>query len=101
MIEKYISNREINIPVTIEHILPDCENIENAQIGNLFYLEKSLNEQCADKKLEEKIEIYEKSSLMAPVGFTKRYKNKDFKPQSRTDFLAKLIYNNVLRIDNK
>jgi len=101
MIEKYISNREINIPVTIEHILPDCENIENAQIGNLFYLEKSLNEQCADKKLEEKIEIYEKSSLMAPVGFTKRYKNKDFKPQSRTDFLARLIYNNVLRIDNK
>lgn len=100
MIEKYISNREINVPVTIEHILPDCESIDNAQIGNLFYLEESLNRQCADKKLEEKIRIYEKSSLMAPVGFAKRYKNKDFEPQNRTAFLAKLVYNNVLRIDD-
>lgn len=100
MIEKYISNREINVPVTIEHILPDCECIDNAQIGNLFYLEESLNRQCADKKLEEKIGIYEKSSLMAPVGFAKRYKSKDFEPKNRTIFLARLIYNNVLRIDD-
>ena len=78
MIEKYISNREINVPVTIEHILPDCECIDNAQIGNLFYLEESLNGQCADKKLEEKIGRYEKSS--------KRYKSKDFEPKIRTVF---------------
>lgn len=99
MIEKYISNREINIPVTIEHILPDCECIDNAQIGNLFFLEETLNEQCANKKLEEKMEIYEKSSLMSPVGFVKRYRNKNFEPRNRTIFLAKLIYNNVLRIN--
>ncbi|MCI9175628.1 MAG: hypothetical protein HFH49_11935 [Lachnospiraceae bacterium] len=58
-----------------------------------------MNKQCADKRLEEKIGIYEKSSLMAPVGFAKRYKNKDFEPKNRTVFLARLIYNNVLRID--
>ena len=34
------------IPVSYTH-LPDCERIENAQIGNLFYLEENLNRQCA------------------------------------------------------
>ena len=47
VIEKYISNRDVNMEVTIEHIKPDCENIENAQIGNLLLLERDLNERCA------------------------------------------------------
>ncbi|WP_455391336.1 DUF262 domain-containing protein [Frisingicoccus sp.] len=99
ILEKYVANREINIPVTIEHILPDCERIENAQIGNLFYLEENLNRQCADKMLEQKIDIYEKSSLTAPKGFAKRYRNKSFNPEDRTVFLARLIYNNILEIN--
>lgn len=99
ILEKYVANREINIPVTIEHILPDCERIENAQIGNLFYLEENLNQQCADKTLEQKIDIYEKSSLTSPKGFAKRYRNKSFNPEDRTVFLARLIYNNVLEIN--
>ncbi len=98
IIEKYVSNREVNIPVTIEHILPDCERIENAQIGNLFYLEETLNRQCANKPLSEKIDIYEKSSLSSPRGFAQRYRNKSFNPEDRTVFLAKLIYNNILQI---
>ena len=99
IIEKYVANREINMPVTIEHILPDCERIENAQIGNLFYLEENLNRQCATKLLEQKIDIYDKSSLASPKGFAKRYRNKTFNPADRTVFLAKLIYNNILEID--
>ena len=99
IIEKYVANREINMPVTIEHILPDCERIENAQIGNLFYLEENLNRQCATKPLEQKIDIYDKSSLTSPKGFAKRYRNKTFNPADRTVFLAKLIYNNILEID--
>ena len=99
ILEKYISNREVNMPVTIEHILPDCERIENAQIGNLFYLEETLNRQCADKSLSEKMDIYEKSSLSSPRGFAKRYRNKSFNPEDRTVFLAKLIYNNILQIE--
>ena len=99
IIEKYVANREINMPVTIEHILPDCERIENAQIGNLFYLEENLNRQCATKPLEQKIDIYDKSSLASPKGFAKRYRNKTFNPADRTVFLAKLIYNNILEID--
>lgn len=98
IIEKYVSNREVNIPVTIEHILPDCERSENAQIGNLFYLEETLNRQCANKPLNEKIDIYEKSSLSSPRGFAQRYRNKSFNPEDRTVFLAKLIYNNILQI---
>lgn len=99
IIEKYVANREINMPVTIEHVLPDCERIENAQIGNLFYLEENLNRQCATKPLEQKIDIYDKSSLASPKGFAKRYRNKSFNPADRTVFLAKLIYNNILEID--
>lgn len=99
IIEKYVASREINMPVTIEHILPDCERIENAQIGNLFYLEENLNRQCATKPLEQKIDIYDKSSLASPKGFAKRYRNKTFNPADRTVFLAKLIYNNILEID--
>lgn len=98
IIEKYVANREINMPVTIEHILPDYVRIENAQIGNLFYLEECLNQQCATKPLEEKMEIYEKSSLISPRGFAKRYRNKLFNPEERTVFLAKLFYNNILKI---
>ncbi|MDE7445316.1 MAG: HNH endonuclease family protein [Lachnospiraceae bacterium] len=99
ILEKYVANREINIPVTIEHILPDSERIENAQIGNLLYLEENLNQQCADKTLERKMDIYEKSSLTSPIGFAKRYRNKSFNPDDRTVFLARLIYNNILDIN--
>ena len=98
LIEEYVSGREINIDVTIEHILPDSERIENAQIGNLFFLEEDLNHKCDNKSLEEKFDIYNESSLMCPKGFASRYRGKEFDPSSRTDFLAKLIYNNVLNI---
>lgn len=101
LIEKYISNREINIDVTIEHILPDSDSIENAQIGNLFFLERPLNERCKTEPLEVKCEIYKQSALMCPRGFVERYQGKDFYPVNRTNFLAKLIYNNVLGIPNQ
>lgn len=51
------------------------------------------------KMLEQKIDIYEKSSLTAPKGFAKRYRNKSFNPEDRTVFLARLIYNNILEIN--
>lgn len=100
-IEKYISGRDINIEVTIEHILPDYDCIENAQIGNLIFLESGLNKECSTKPLEEKIKIYEKSVLQGPRNFSKRYKNKQFFPSERTSFLAKIIYNNILGISEQ
>ena len=98
LLEKYISGRDINMNVTIEHILPDSESIDNAQIGNLFYLEECLNKQCDNKQLEEKMDIYKKSVLQCPQGFVQRYKDKEFRPEKRTEFLAKVLYNNVLGI---
>ena len=99
LIEQYISGREVNMDVTIEHILPDCQSLENAQIGNLFLLEESLNRRCADKPLSEKFSIYNESALMCPRGFTQRYQNREFKPAERTAFLARFIYNNILGIE--
>ena len=101
LIEQYVSKREVNMDVTIEHILPDCQSVENAQIGNLFLLEEPLNHRCEDKPLSGKFAIYDESSLMCPRGFTKRYQHKEFKPAERTTFLARFIYNNVLGIDLK
>ncbi len=101
LLEEYVSNRTINIDVTIEHILPDSDSIENAQIGNLFYLEGNLNERCSDKKLLEKYDIYNESSLMCPHSFVQRYREKEFVPYNRTEFLAKLIYNNILNIPDQ
>lgn len=98
LIEKYVSGRDINIDVTIEHILPDSESIDNAQIGNMFFLERNLNRRCANKPLDEKYDIYNESSLMCPRGFVHRYKDKEFVPSNRTEFLAKLIYNSILDI---
>ena len=99
LIEKYISNREINMAVTIEHILPDHIQIENAQIGNLFLLEEPLNRRCSDKPLRDKFDIYDESALMCPRGFVRRYRDKEFNPVERTIFLAKLVYNNILGIE--
>lgn len=96
LIEKYVSNREINLEVTIEHIFPDSQGIKNAQIGNLFLLERTLNDRCGSKPLNLKFDIYDESSLSCPKRFVHRYRNEPFEPADRTDFLAKFVYNNVL-----
>lgn len=56
LIEQYISGREVNMDVTIEHILPDSQSVDNSQIGNLFLLEERLNRRCKDKPLAEKFQ---------------------------------------------
>lgn len=98
LIEEYTSNRTVNAKVTIEHILPDCDSIENAQIGNLILLEEGLNRRCSAKPLEEKLKVYAESALMCPRGVAQRYRGQEFKPSERTTFLARLIYNNILGI---
>jgi len=99
IIEKYTAQLfEVN-DFTIEHVLPDSESETNSQIGNLIPLEQTLNDRCGSKALAEKYLIYLESSFKSARGFTERYKGKEFSPEGRTRFLAKLVYNNILELN--
>ncbi len=98
IIEKYVSQK-FEIPeFTIEHILPDSENDANAHIGNLMPLERKLNDKCGSKPLVEKCAIYADSDFMTARHIAQRYKDKEIDVASRTDYLCKLVYNNILEL---
>lgn len=101
LVEEHLSKQKINTEVTIEHILPDCDSIDNAQIGNLVYLERHLNEECAAKPLAEKYDIYNRSMLMCPKEIAQHYRGKEFSPCDRADHLAELLYNEIFSFGEK
>ena len=80
-------------------MLPDSESIENAQIGNLIPLEGPLNRRCDTKPLSEKYSIYAESNFASARGVSTRYVGKVFNAAQRTEFLARLIYNNILELN--
>ena len=84
---------------TLEHILPDSESEDNAQIGNLLPLEEALNKRCKDKSLEKKIPIYKESNFAITRGFATRYEKAPdtFNPANRTRFLAETIYKFIVK----
>ncbi len=99
VLEKHLSNCNLDIDYTIEHIYPDSEHEDNAKIGNLIPLEQTLNERCKKKPLNEKILIYEESGFYTVRGIAKKYKSKHkFDIDKRTDYLAKLFYDEILAI---
>lgn len=98
IIEKFVSQKYEVPEFTIEHILPDSENDVNAHIGNLIPLEHKLNEKCGNKPVTEKYEIYADSDFMTARHIAERYKNKEIDIANRTEFLCKLIYNNILQL---
>lgn len=98
VLEKYISQQFDDKEFTIEHILPDSEGEKNAHIGNLIPLEERLNGRCGNKELHEKFNIYQDSSFKLARGIVERYTHQEFDPESRTKFLAKLVYNNILEL---
>lgn len=99
IIEKFVSQREDIGEFTIEHILPDSEGEQNAHIGNLIPLEQKLNEKCKTKSLEEKYMYYDQSSFCTARGIQKRYSEKTFDVAGRTKHLAKMLYNNILELN--
>ena len=99
IIEKFISQTTLPIKFTIEHMLPDNESENNSQIGNLIPLEETLNGNLKDKPLIQKYDTYSKSVFASARGVSQRYKNKEFDPKSRTDYLAKLTSNNILKLE--
>ena len=93
ILEKNKSGQNIT-DYTIEHILPDSESEDNAQIGNLLPLEKELNRRCDNLCLNKKISIYKESNFAITRGFATRFESKAemFNPVERTKYLAELIY---------
>lgn len=99
VIERYVSQSNLVEAFTIEHMLPDSESINNAQIGNLIPLEERLNARCETKPFNEKLVIFSESNFASARGIQKHYATKTFDPTKRTEFLARMIYNNVLELD--
>ena len=102
-IHEQIKSGRVEIPTfTIEHILPDSQNRENAIIGNLMPLEENLNGLCKDKPLNEKIQFYGRSSFVTARNIAIRYRDNvdNFNVKNRTKIMAKELYNEVDRIVN-
>ena len=98
IIEKYISQKFTVPEFTIEHIFPDSEDDANAHIGNLIPLEKNLNKRCGSKSLDEKCKIYADSDFMTARRIAERCENKGINIEERTEFLCRLLYNNILEL---
>lgn len=99
VIEKFVSQRDNIGSFTIEHMLSDSTDIRHSQIGNLIPLEERLNEKLGDKPLEEKYDTYQQSEFTSCRNMAARYRDKKFNPESRTEFLAKTMYNNILELN--
>lgn len=96
-----IKSGRVDVPsFTIEHILPDSQDRENAMIGNLMPLEENLNGLCQDKQLTEKIPIYERSNFSIVRNVSDRYKDNvtGFNINARSIVMADELYNEINRI---
>lgn len=97
--EQAIRKNNSSLEFTIEHILPDAQSIDNANIGNMLPLEKDLNEKCKDKSLKDKIPFYKKSSFKAVQNFVSRYKGEEdsFNIDERRADLSADFYDKVIK----
>jgi hypothetical protein len=99
VIEMFVSQSEHVSDFTIEHMLPDSEKIEHSQIGNLIPLEENLNRRCGTKSLTDKLVIYGESNFRSARNTATRYKEKELVLANRTEHLARLMYNNILELN--
>lgn len=100
ILEEIESNRNHFDDFTIEHINPDYENRDHANIGNLIPLEERLNARCKDKSPEQKLEIYLESNYRTARNIHARY-NSDFskfKIETRANHMASRIYQELSNI---
>ena len=100
LLEQIRSGRTDIPSFTIEHILPDSQDRQNASIGNLMPLEENLNGSCQDKQLSEKILIYKRSSFVSARNVADRYGTdiNKFKIESRSEAMAEELYNNITKM---
>lgn len=84
---------------SIEHVLADGEDISHARVGNLIPLEENLNKSCNGKPFEEKMKKYSESNFKTARRFAERYKDGSFNIDSRTQYIAKLFYRDILKLN--
>ena len=97
LIEREKSGFRTTGECTIEHILPDANDDNNASIGNLLLLESGLNNRCKNLPLMDKLPIYRESRFATTRGFANRYADRQFDISKRTDYLARLTYKIIMR----
>lgn len=86
----------------IEHCMPDSQSIENAHIGNLMLLEKSINhDQCKDKPLNQKVQYYQHSALHLPKKMARDNPNgNDISFEDRSEWIADTLYSYITTIQD-
>lgn len=96
-------NKELLInDLSIEHIATDDGEEQNAKIGNLLPLSKSLNENCGDDTFQNKLTKYKKSNFKTVQDFlhynsTKtEWSNKEINERSLK--ISKLAYEKVWKL---
>ena len=91
--EEFLGNKNSG-EYTIEHILPDSQGEDHANIGNLLPLEKALNKKCKDKSLKDKMPFYKQSSFKSVQKFVSSYEGKEdtFNIENRMHHLAEAFY---------
>lgn len=99
VLERHINNGNCCEDMTIEHLIADNKGKENGQIGNLIPLEERINKRCKDKLLKEKLSYYDESSFKTARNIAKRYSDKEFDPKMRTEYMAKLFYDEILKLE--
>lgn len=102
ILEQIKSGRVEISEFTIEHILPDSQNRDNAIIGNLIPLEENINRLCEDKPLEDKIALYENSNFTTARNVANRYRSDAtlFNVNNRSTRMADELYNEIESIVN-
>lgn len=82
---------------TIEHMLNDSDSPDNAKIGNLIPLEQKLNERCKNSDWATKINIYKESNFKCARGIAEKYNNEIVDINARSEYLSKLVYNEIIK----
>ncbi|MBR6414601.1 MAG: DUF262 domain-containing protein [Bacteroidales bacterium] len=85
-------------PYTIEHLYPDSDDRENANIGNLVLLEEKANSSNANKPFADKVDGYFDSRFQTARNVYKRYHQhpESFCIDTRAKAMAARIYNFII-----
>lgn len=106
MITKYVMNKIASFyevkdvfedDGSVEHILPESDDIKNNNIGNLILLEQRLNDEADRLEYCDKITVYKKSSYKWIKAFIDNNTEWSYdKTQERSKELSKFYYEKIL-----